>query len=139
MFTKSHSWTMRPKLVFKLVILSLLKSKPIGKERAEILFLYRIFKKFDFTRNNFSYIFQIFFSGNNITPPPRGRKRKNLASMPIPSPPVMQMMEEDDQNEEIVLDGIDPTTAAMPANVQNRYFMRFFFFRTKKSFPFPAK
>ena len=48
MFTKSHSWTMRPKLVFKLVILSLLKSKPIGKERAEILFLYRIFKKFDF-------------------------------------------------------------------------------------------
>ena len=72
-------------------------------------------------------IFQIFFSGNNITPPPRGRKRKNLASMPIPSPPVMQMMEEDDQNEEIVLDGIDPTTAAMPANVQNRYFMSFFF------------
>ena len=29
-------------------------------------------------------------------------------------------MEEDDQNEEIVLDGIDPTTAAMPANVQSR-------------------
>ena len=46
--------------------------------------------------------------------------------MPIPSPPVMQMMEEDDQNEEIVLDGIDPTTAAMPANVQNRYFTSFF-------------
>ena len=51
--------------------------------------------------------------------------------MPIPSPPVMQMMEEDDQNEEIVLDGIDPTTAAMPANVQNRYFTSFF--PTKKS------
>ena len=57
--------------------------------------------------------------------------------MPIPSPPVMQMMEEDDQNEEIVLDGIDPTTAAMPANVQNRYFTSFF--PTKKSFLFPPK
>ena len=32
----------------------------------------------------------------------------------------LQMMEEDDQNEEIVLDGIDPTTAAMPTNVQSR-------------------
>ena len=30
------------------------------------------------------------------------------------------MMEEDDQNDEIVLDGIDPTTAAMPLNVQSR-------------------
>ena len=33
----------------------------------------------------------------------------------------LQMMEEDDQNDEIVLDGIDPTTAAMPTNVQSRY------------------
>ena len=57
--------------------------------------------------------------------------------MPIPSPPVMQMMEEDDQNEEIVLDGIDPTTAAMPVNVQNRYFTSFLL--TKKSFLFPSK
>ena len=41
-----------------------------------------------------------------------GRPPKSL-SRPPPPPPIAHM-DIDDQNEEIVLEGIDPTTAAMP-------------------------